>query len=92
VVNREPDNSTEATFSNSDIAADPRLQRNVVKVRRLGDRVLFELATVTGQRATIESILARYAALDPDIVSALGGDQFPAQPTLRVVGGRHGSR
>jgi hypothetical protein len=94
-VTRNPNSNATRASRNSD-PVDRHLQRNVVKARRLGDRALYEmlleLSAVTGHRATVESVVARYAALDPDIVSALGGDRFPEQPTLRVVGGRHGSR
>jgi hypothetical protein len=34
----------------------------------------------------IDTRLARYATYDPDILAALGGDNFPTRP-LRVVAG-----
>jgi hypothetical protein len=87
-------NATRAS-RNSDLV-DRHLQRNVVKVRRLGDRALFEmmleLAAVTGHRATVESVVARYAGIDQAHLYVTRGDRFAPQPTLRMVGGRHGSR
>jgi hypothetical protein len=35
---------------------------------------------------TIEQALTRYAALDPETLRVLDGDQFPPYPDLRVVG------
>jgi hypothetical protein len=84
---REPDNTRKTASGNSD-AADLRLQRNVVKVRRLGDRVLFELvlelAAVTGQRATVEFVVARYAAIDHASLYVIRGDRFASRPLLVV--------
>jgi hypothetical protein len=95
VVTRSPNTTATAASRNSD-AVDRHLQRNVVKVRRLGDRALFEmmleLAAVTGHRATVESVVARYAGIDQVHLYVTRGDRFAPQPTLRVVGGRHGSR
>jgi hypothetical protein len=60
---------------------DARLRRHVERLHRQGPRVLFELLSEIGRerllRVDIEGRVARYAALDPDAVEALGGDQFP---------------
>ena len=80
-------NATRASRNSGD-AADLRLQRNVVKVRRLGDRALFELmielAAVTGQRATVESVVARYAGIDQASLYVTRGDRFAPRPLLLV--------
>jgi hypothetical protein len=84
---REPDNTRKTASGNSD-AADLRLQRNVVKVRRLGSRALYELmlelSAVTGHRATVESVVARYAAIDQASLYVTRGDRFAPRPLLLV--------
>jgi hypothetical protein len=56
----------------------------VTQVHRLGPRVVGELlAEIGGEyliRTAIETKLERYAALDPAVVRALGGDRFPKTP------------
>jgi hypothetical protein len=68
-----------------------RRQRLVERVHRLGARPLFELideiARHYGLADDIDQRLERYAALDPDILSAVRADRFPPPP-LRAVGGR----
>jgi hypothetical protein len=80
-------NATRASRNSSD-AADLRLQRNVAKVRQLGDRavyeMLLELAAVTGQRATVESVVARYAGIDQAHLYVTRGDRFAPRPLLLV--------
>jgi hypothetical protein len=84
---REHNNTRKTASGNSD-AADLRLQRNVAKVRQLGDRavyeMLLELAAVTGQRATVESVVARYAAIDQASLYVTRGDRFAPRPLLLV--------
>ena len=81
-------NSTAIRASRNCDAADQRLQRNVVKVRRLGDRALYEmcleLGAITGQRATVESVVARYAAIDQASLYVTRGDHFAPRPLLLV--------
>ena len=64
-------------------------QRLVTRVHALGPRVLAELLATLGAefliRVSIERKLARYAALDPQILRAVGADRFPPWPPLRVV-------
>jgi hypothetical protein len=87
-VTRNPNSNATGASGNSGDAADLRLQRNVVKVRRLGNRALFELmlelATVTGQRSTVESVVARYAAIDQASLYVTRGDRFTPRPLLLV--------
>jgi hypothetical protein len=85
---RKPKHNPSCASGNSDDAADLRLQRNVVKIRRLGDRALFELlrelGAITGHRAIIESVVARYAAIDRTHLYVTRGDRFAPRPLLLV--------
>ena len=87
-MTRNPNSNATRASRNSDDAVDLRLQRNVVKVRRLGSRVLYELlrelGTITGQRATVESVVARYAAIDQASLYVTRGDRFAPRPLLLV--------
>jgi hypothetical protein len=61
--------------------SDARLRRDVEKLHRLGPRPLYhmlvELGCERSLRSVIEDSVARYAALDPVVVKALGADRFP---------------
>jgi hypothetical protein len=85
---RKPQHNPSSASDNGNDAADQRLRRNVVKVRRLGDRVLYELlrelGAITGQRATVESVVARYAAIDQVSLYVTRGDRFTLRPLLLV--------
>ena len=83
-----------------DTALHPRLQhlrfqQDVEALHRLGPRPLGELILelierLAGddpeRRAFVEARLHRYAALDREIVAALGGDSFAPRP-MHVVSG-----
>jgi hypothetical protein len=88
VVTRNPNSNATCASGNSGDTADRHLQRDVVKVRRLGSRVLYELlrelGTITGQRATAESVVARYAAIDQASLYVTRGDRFAPRPLLLV--------
>jgi hypothetical protein len=67
------------------VLATLRRQRLVAQVHRLGERVFFELLDELDRRgivswAELEPRLERFAALDPEILQALGGDRFAAWP------------
>ena len=66
----------------------PRFERQVVRVHALGPRVvgelLAEIATATGDPGLIADRVEAYAALDPAVLRAVGGDQFPP-PVLGLV-------
>jgi hypothetical protein len=70
-------------------AADLRLGRNVIKVRQLGDHALYEmlleLGAITGHRATVDDLVARYAAIDQTSLYVARGDRFAPNPDLRIV-------
>jgi hypothetical protein len=74
---------------------DLRFQRNVDRLPELGSRVLYEMLIELGRRTmhmtTIEQVVERFAAIDPNTLRDLRGDRFPTRP-LRAVGGRHASR
>jgi hypothetical protein len=82
-------NNTRKTASGNSDAADLCLRRNVVKVRQLGDRALCEmleeLGAITGHRATVDDLVARYAAIDQTSLYVARGDRFAPNPDLRIV-------
>jgi hypothetical protein len=86
-VTPNPNSSATRASRNSD-SVDRHLQRNVVKARRLGDRglceMLLELSAVTGHRATVESVVARYAGTDQASLYVTRGDRFAPRPLLLV--------
>jgi hypothetical protein len=96
VLNRDPNSNASGASRNRDVAADLRFERDITALYRLGPRAIAEacrhLGATSYRQTEVEQVVARYAALDPDVVLALEGNRFPKQPTLRVVGGRHGSR
>ncbi len=67
-----------------DFATGQRLERIVEHVHALGPRVfaelLAEIATATGEPGLIADRLQAYAALNPEAVRFVGGDQFPPMP------------
>ena len=64
-----------------------RRQRQVERVCRI-PRLMSELLDELDRRhdlgAELDQLLARYAAVDPEILAALGGDRFP-EPPLHLV-------
>jgi hypothetical protein len=85
--------TTTAAFRNrrycASDAADRRFERDVTRLHRLGKRVvcaaLREIGVSTMHMTTVEATVARYARLDPEVAQALGADQFPPYPDLRLV-------
>ena len=67
---------------------DLAFERNVARLYLLGPRVVTELLRDVGAQtmrmSAIESKVADFANLDPNMVRALGGDRF-ATPPLTVV-------
>jgi hypothetical protein len=61
--------------------SDERLRRDVERLYQLGPRALFEFIQELSRerllRTDLEGRVARYAALDPGAVEALGGGRFP---------------
>jgi hypothetical protein len=87
-MTRNPNSNATDAPGNSGDAADLRLQQNVAAIHQLGLRALYELlielAAVTGQRATVESVVARYAGIDQAHLYVTRGDRFAPRPLLLV--------
>lgn len=90
--NTDEDNSLNGHFQAPrtavEIVANLRFQRNVERVHGLGARVTAELLAELGSERSIQNIIdekvARYAAIDPVALAAVGGDKFGPLP-LHVV-------
>ena len=65
-------------------ASDLRRQRQIEHVHRLGARAVGELLREVDDGADLDHALAAYERLTPDLLKAVGGDSFPAQP-IHVV-------
>jgi hypothetical protein len=87
-VTRNLNSNATGASRNSGDAADLRLQRNVANVHRLGARTVYELlrelGAITGHRAIVESVVARYAAIDQTSLYVTRGDRFTPRPLLLV--------
>ncbi len=66
----------------------PRWERMIEHIHSLGPRplaeMLAEIAAATGQHVRVVDLVEEYAALDPAVLRAVGGDRFPPIP-LEVV-------
>jgi hypothetical protein len=71
--------------------AERKFQTDVSHIVKCGPAVVGALLAELGSRCLIRTeidrLLAKYAALDPDLIRALGGDVFPPRPPLRVISG-----
>ena len=71
-----------------DLVDDLRFHRLVERLHRLGPRATGELLSEIGEqrscRSFIDTRLRAYAALDPETVRAVAGDQFPRPPLYGV--------
>ena len=67
---------------------DLQLRRDVERLRRLPTRVTYELLREIGRSRGIQTIIenraAEFAGIDPDQLTATGGDQFAPAPINRV--------
>ncbi len=76
------------TDKDGEVVAGPRFERMVERLHRLGPRPTaefpIEIARHTGQSSFIADRIQAYAALDPEFVRYIGGDNFPPMP-LGVV-------
>ena len=65
-----------------------RRQRHVDGICRIGPRVVFELIDELdrhyGLGDDLDRRLARYAAIEPGVLRAIGGDRFPPRPLREV--------
>jgi hypothetical protein len=69
--------------------SEMRLRRDVVRLRALGSRVVYELLVELGRAwaigADIEERVTRYVTrLEPDILAVIGGDKMPPRPLWLV--------
>ncbi len=73
-----------STGKDGEVITGPRFEYMVEHLHRLGPRpiaeLLIEIARCTGQPALIADRLQAYAALDPELVRYIGGDDFPPMP------------
>ena len=69
------------TSCKTQLLVGPRFERQIKRIHALDPRplaeLLTEIATATGEPGLIADRLQAYAALDPEIVRALGADKFP---------------
>jgi hypothetical protein len=70
-----------------------RLTRNLARVYRLGRRPISELVIELAERLDalplLEELAQRFAdRLDPDLLRALGGHEFPPGPIRIIAGAR----
>jgi hypothetical protein len=76
--------------------ADRRFEQNVTTLVAQGPRGIVKLLRHLGassfRMTEIEAMVARYAALDPEILRLFGADRFPPHPDLRIVRGHHAPR
>lgn len=63
---------------------DLRFQRAAAHLHRLGPRPVLEALIEVANGHDLYRVLANFARLDPDIVSALGGDRMPPTPIHEV--------
>ena len=62
----------------------PRFHRLIEHLHRLGPRVVGELLIEVGDPVDVMLCLERYSRLNPDMIHAIGCDQFP-QPRVCAV-------
>ncbi len=71
-----------------DLVGELKFHREAEKLHVLGPRPYGELLAEIGERFAcrtfIDQRLRAYAALDPDVVRKLDGDEFPRPPLYRV--------
>ncbi len=68
----------------AEIVADLKFRRQVIRLRRQGDRALCEafahLGAKHGIQTSIEQTIERFAELDPKTLEAAGGNKFLPSP------------
>ena len=71
-----------------DLVGELKFHREAEKLHTLGPRPYGELLAEIGEkfkcRTFIDRRLAAYAALDPEVIRELDGDQFPRPPLYEV--------
>ncbi len=56
---------------------DLRRQRGTEHLQRLGPVAILHALEEVAAGRSVDEVLVRYARVDPDVIRALGGDQFP---------------
>jgi hypothetical protein len=68
---------------------DLRFRHDVVRLHARGPRAIYELLAELGARrlcrTEIEQLVGCYAALDPEMIRAVGADRLPPLPVPRLV-------
>ena len=72
-------------FSPKGHAADLRRQRQIEHLHLLGPRAVGELLREVAEDDDLDRALEAYGCLTPDLLKALGGDQFPPAPIHGVT-------
>ena len=71
-----------------DLGGELRFHRQIERLHRLGPRavgeLLLELGEQRGIRTFIDQRPAVYAALDPEVIRELDGNEFPRPPLYEV--------
>ena len=68
----------------AEIVADLRRQRQIEHLHLLGPRAVGELLREVAEDDDLDRALEAYGRLTPDLLKALGGDQFPPAPLHEV--------
>ena len=66
------------------VLADLRRQRQIEHLYLLGPRAVGELLQEVAKDDDLDRALEAYGRLTPDLLKALGGDQFPSAPLREV--------
>ncbi len=66
------------------LVANPRRHRAAEHLHNLGPRPVLEALVEVEAGADLDRVLADFAQLEPETVSRLGGDRFPALPIYEV--------
>jgi hypothetical protein len=69
-----------------------RRQRAAEQLHALGPRPVLEAMREISGGAELDTVLHRYAAIDPVLVRKLGGDRFPPSPLHEAVDHSRGQR
>ena len=72
----------------AEIVAGLKFRRQVIRLRRQGDRALCEAFAHLGAKhsiqTSIEQTIEHFIELEPEILEAAGGDRFPPNPLYEV--------
>lgn len=66
------------------VVARLRRQRQAEHLHRLGPRPVLEALIEAAETGDLDATLERFGRLDPEVVEALGADEFPPTPIYEV--------